>query len=124
MAVSVHLGIPVGNGDGLVAITDEDLGKLRDHVQKLREQVANEEAKRTARQAELVNDIQAQQLEAEAARLEAQLQAAKAANKAAVVKEGVASVTAPIQADLDNAQALAKAQEQAQAQAADKDKGE
>lgn len=107
-----------------MAITDEDLGKLRDHVQKLREQVANEEAKRTARQAELVNDIQAQQLEAEAARLEAQLQAAKAANKAAVVKEGVASVTAPIQADLDNAQALAKAQEQAQAQAADKDKGE
>ena len=124
MAVSVHLGITVENGDGLVAITDEDLGKLRDHVQKLREQVANEEAKRTARQAELVNDIQAQQLEAEAARLEAQLQAAKAANKAAVVKEGVASVTAPIQADLDNAQALAKAQEQAQAQAADKDKGE
>ena len=108
-----------------MAITDEELVKKQAHVQKLREQVANEEAKRTERQADLVNDITARQLDAEAARLEAQLEAAKQANKVSAVKEGAASVVAPVEEDLANAQALQKAQQEAAEKAAsDKEKGE
>jgi hypothetical protein len=77
-----------------VATSDEDLDKMRDRVEKLRQQVATEEAKLTERQADLQNDITAAQLETETARLEAQLQAAKEANKVSTVKEGVSSLLA------------------------------
>lgn len=63
--------------------TDKELAKKREHVQSLREQVAAEEAKRVERERGQVNDIEAAALDDEAARLQAQLDAAKAANKQA-----------------------------------------
>lgn len=75
--------------------SDEDLQKKQEHVEKLRQQLADEENKRVERETELSNDIAAGQLDAEAARLEAQLTAAKSANKVSAVKAGA---SAPIEA--------------------------
>lgn len=110
MAVPVHIGILVGNGDDLVAISDEEIGKRQSRVEKLREQVAAEEAKRIDREAGLSNDIAAAQLDAEEARLIAQLEAAKEANKVSAVKGGVSSVLDPVEEDRKNALALQQAQ--------------
>lgn len=63
-----------------MATSDEELADKRAHVQELREQVAAEEAKRLEREAGVVNDLASQQLDAEAARLEAQLAQAKLVN--------------------------------------------
>lgn len=68
--------------------SDEDLQKRAEQVQKLREQVADEEAKRTDRERALANDITMAQLDAEAAQLEARLQVAKNAGKVSEVKSG------------------------------------
>jgi colicin import membrane protein len=96
-----------------VATTDEELDQKRQHVQKLRDQVAQEEAKRISREADLVNDIAAAQLDAEATRLEAQLAEAKRQNKVTDVKEGASTVLDAIKADQQQADAQAKAQEAA-----------
>lgn len=72
--------------------SNEDLQAKKDRVEKLREQVASEEAKRLEREQALANDVTAAQLDAEAARLEAQLETAKQSNKAAAVKEGASDL--------------------------------
>lgn len=113
MALPVNIGILAGNGDNLVATSAEELAKKAEHVQKLREQVAEAEAKRVAREVEASNDVAYAQLDAEEARLEAQLAAAKESAKVGVVKEGLHSVVQPVKDDYDSAQALAKAQAEA-----------
>lgn len=69
--------------------SDEDLQKLQNDVDTLRERVAAEEAKRVERERLAANDVTAAHLNAEKARLEAQLASAKEAGKAAAVKEGL-----------------------------------
>ena len=96
-----------------MAITDEELDQKRQHVQKLRDQVAQEEAKRTEREADLVNDVTAAQLDAEATRLEAQLDEAKRLNKVGEVKRGASTVLEAIKAEQVQANEVAKAQEAA-----------
>ena len=96
-----------------MATTDEELDQKRQHVQKLRDQVAQEEAKRIEREADLVNDIAAAQLDAEATRLEAQLAEAKRQNKVNEVKSGASTVLDAIKADQQQANEVAKAQEAA-----------
>lgn len=113
MAVFVHIGILAGNGDDLVATSQEELAKKGEHVQKLREQVAAEEAKRLERESGLANEITAQQLDAEAARLEAQLAMAKQANRASAVKEGASGPLAAAKAEMEAAVAQQKAAEAA-----------
>lgn len=98
-----------------MATTDEELEQKRQHVQKLREQVANEVTKRETRERELGNDVVAIQLDAEATRLQAALDAAKAANKVAAVKEGASTVFEAVKTELSNAEYSAKAQEDARA---------
>ena len=75
--------------------SDEDLQKEMDRVQKLREQVADAEAKRVSRERELANDVTMNQLQAEAAQLEARLTVQSDSSKVANVKSGAA---APIEA--------------------------
>ena len=78
--------------------SDEDLQKQAERVQKLREQVADAEAKRTERERELANDVTMTQLQAEAAALEARLAVAKEQGKVGSVKEGA---SAPLDAAKD-----------------------
>lgn len=110
--------------------SDEDLQKQRDEVQKLRDQLAAEEAKGSERTQSLNNDITAQQLAAEKVRLETQLAAAKDANRASSVKSGAGAPLASAKEQMElavaqqkSAEALraadAKALEGAKAQAKD-----
>lgn len=96
-----------------MAISDTELAKKQAYVEKLRGQVAEEEAKRTQREADSTNELAAVQLDAEAARLEAQLQAAKDVNKASAVRSGAAAPLYAAKEDLARAQAVAEAQEKA-----------
>src|SRR3712207_3997498 len=109
MAVPVHLGVLARNGDNLVATSQEDLDQKAADLQKLREQVADEEAKRVVREQEVANDVTMRQLEAEEAALRARLAVAKEQGKVSAVKEGAA---APLDAVKDQL-AAAKAQERA-----------
>lgn len=74
--------------------SDEDLQTLQDDVQKLRDQVAAEDAKAAARARGIDNDIAAAQLTAEKVRLETQLAQSKEAAKVGSVKAGA---SAPLQ---------------------------
>jgi hypothetical protein len=94
-----------------VSTTDEELEQKRQHVEKLRNQLADEQAKRTERENGLVNDVTATQLDAEASRLEAALAAAKEANKVAAVKQGADAPLTAAKEDLANAEAHAKAED-------------
>ena len=93
-----------------MAITDEELDTKRQRVERLREQVTAERQKRSARESDLVNEVAAAQLDAEATRLEAALEAERRANKVAEVKAGAASVLDAVRADQANAKAQAEAQ--------------
>lgn len=92
--------------------SDSELQKKRDHVEKLRERLAAEEAKRTTREAEMVNDVTAAQLDAEAAQLEAALERAKAANKVSAVREGASGPIVNAQEQMEQAVAQQKAQQE------------
>lgn len=94
--------------------SEEELKKKRDNVEKLRQQVADEEAKRVTRERELSNDVTAAQLDAEAVRLEARLAAAKDSNKVAAVKEGASAPLDQAKAEMRNAATIKAAQEKAQ----------
>jgi hypothetical protein len=71
-----------------MSTTDEELDKERDRIAKLREQIAEANSAREDRERGLTNDIAKAQLQAEGARLEAELAEAKAAAKASTVKAG------------------------------------
>jgi hypothetical protein len=71
--------------------SDDDLRKKQEHVQKLRQQLAAAEASRVSREVELANDVTAAQLDAEAARLEADLGVAKDMAKASNVRSAAAA---------------------------------
>lgn len=92
-----------------MATTEKDLDAKRQRVERLREQVRAEENKRLEREAALTNDVTAAQLDNEAARLEAQLAAAKEANKVAAVKDGAASVLDAVKAEQEAASAALNA---------------
>ena len=90
--------------------TDEELARKREHVQKLRNDLAAAEAQRVQRERESANDVTAAQLDAEAAQLEAQLAVANESKKVAAVKSGASSVLDSVKADQKAAAAQAKAQ--------------
>lgn len=99
--------------------SENDLQKQRDEIVKLRQQVADEEAKRNSAQVDVSRDIESAQLEAEAARLRGDLERAKANSKAAIIKQGAA---APLEAAREAMRAAAvedgvlAAEERAQAE--------
>lgn len=63
-----------------MTVTDEELAAQQQRVAVLRQQVIDENAKRVARENSLQNDVTYNQLAVEAANLEAELAAARAAN--------------------------------------------
>lgn len=85
-----------------MALTQEDLDSKQARNAKLREQLEETSQKATARVYEKSLDIQGAQLDAEAARLEAQLAAAKEAAKVSNVNAGAGDL-------LDQAKEDAKA---------------
>lgn len=93
-------------------VSDADLAKKQERVARLRQQVEDAERTRVTREQQQANTITMAQLEAEEARLEAQLAAAKEAGKVGAVKDGV---SAPLEAARED---RAIAQEQAKAQGA------
>jgi hypothetical protein len=105
-----------------MSVTEEDLDKKRERNEKLREQIQTEEAKRFQREADLTNELTAAQLDAEGARLEAQLAAVKESGKASNVKAGVEGPLVSAKEQMEQAVAQQKAQEAAAAAAADEKK--
>ncbi len=83
--------------------SDDDLLKKQANVEKLRQQLVTAEASRVNRELELSNDVTAAQLDAEAARLEADLAVAKDLSRVTAVKSGAS-------APLDTARDLLKAE--------------
>ncbi len=98
--------------------TEEELQQKRERNAKLREQLAQEEAKRVEREVNLANDLTAAQLDAEEARLKAQLTDAKEAAKVANVKEGASAPLAAAKEEMQRAVEAQKAREAAAAEEA------
>jgi hypothetical protein len=96
-----------------MAISDKELLQKQQHVEKLREQLATAESTRMARENERGNEIVAVQLDAEAARLEAQLAEAKRLATVSAVKEGASGPLDAAREDLASANAYAAAQDAA-----------
>jgi hypothetical protein len=107
--------------------SDEDLQKQSERVQKLREQVADAEAKRVERESSLANDVTMAQLQAEEAALEARLAVAKEAGKVGNVKSGASAPLDAAKEQLKRAvaqkEAAEKAPEEAARQSETADKG-
>jgi len=99
-----------------MATSDEDLAKKADDIQKLREQVAAEEAKRVDRERAVTNDLTMAQLQSEEAALRARLASAREASKVTNIKSGAEAPLAAAQAQME----AAVAQEQAVAAANEK----
>lgn len=89
-----------------MATDAKELQTLEDQVNKLRERVAAEEAKREEREAGAVGDIRKAELLAEKARLEGQLAQAQQSNKVSAVKEGAASALGAAVEDQKHAEAV------------------
>lgn len=84
--------------------SESDLDKKRARIAKLREQVADEQVKVTVNAQEQSNAIEAAQLDAEIAKLDAQLKAAKEATKKSVAQEGASNTLNQVTAELEAAQ--------------------
>lgn len=93
--------------------SDQELQAKRESVEKLRAQVADAETKRVTAERELSNDITIAQLDAEEARLQAQLAEARRTATKTAVKEGTSNTLAAIRADQAAAREQAKAAEKA-----------
>jgi predicted nucleic acid-binding Zn-ribbon protein len=89
-------------------ITENDLQKKRDRLDKLREQIADAETTASAHVTDQAYQVEMAQLEAEEARLETQLARAKASAKVTVAKDGA---TGPLQAAKEQLAAAQAAKE-------------
>lgn len=94
-------------------ITDSDLEKQRTRVDKLRDQVAAEQAKITAGSTNLHNEVEMTLLQAEEARLEAELAAAKEASTKAAQREGASVPLAQAKQQMEEAALRQRAEQQA-----------
>lgn len=95
-----------------MATSDEELAKKAEEVERLRQQVAEAEALRESRERGLTNDIQAAELDAEAARLRAELAALKDSAKVSNVRESATPLLTET-ANAKEAASVAKAAEKA-----------
>lgn len=89
--------------------TDEEVKEARLRVERLREELANNERARVDREREASNDITLTQLKAEEARLEAQLVTQCNSSTEEAVRAGAQSPIAAAQADMDRATLMQKA---------------
>lgn len=88
----------------MAALTEKDLEQKRARNERLREQIADAEAKAAAVSQEQNFAVEGALLDAEAARLDAQLAAAKEAAKVSNIKAGAAGPLAAAEAQLAVAQ--------------------
>lgn len=72
----------------MAGVTEKDLEQKRARNERLRTQIADAEAKAASASQEQSRSIEAQQLDAETARLEAKLASAKEAAKVSTIKSG------------------------------------
>ncbi len=90
-------------------ITPDELEKKRQEVEKLRGQVAGEESKRDAHVVQTSLNIEAADLDAEDARLRAQLETARAIASSSAIKEGAADLLSTVKEEQAAAEARLKA---------------
>lgn len=100
-------------------ITQTDLDKQRDRIARLREQIAAEQVKAVDGHEGLHNEVEMAQLQAEEARLKAELSATKDASKAAELRRGAAVPLSQAQQQMEEAVAR---EEAAKAAAAEQEK--
>jgi len=86
-----------------MVVTEEDLEQKRKKVERLREQIAATEAKASSVLQDESNAIQGASLDAETAKLEAQLAAAREAAKVSNIRGGTADLTETLKAARDAA---------------------
>jgi hypothetical protein len=96
-----------------VAVTEEDVQKKRDDVEKLRAQIAEARSKETVRLAEEVNEVTMLQLEGEEARLEVELIRAREAAKKSTIQAGSGNIKDQAEEQKKAAEAAAKAADKA-----------
>lgn len=75
--------------------SNEELKKMQNEVQHLREQIANERSKKFDNELNLSNEITANALKEEQSRLQAELAALKGTSSAKSVRESAAAVLDP-----------------------------
>lgn len=85
-------------------VSDDDLQKLREKNAQLREQIDNEQSKRSEREADKSRELEYTQLQAEQARLQAELDAVKESAKVASVNEAASAPLAAAKEQLKAAQ--------------------
>lgn len=100
--------------------SDQEVQEKQVRVAKLREQVAAANAQRLTNEAELTNDITLVQLDAEEARLQAELAEAKTAATKTAVKEGAQTTLQAAREQQAAAREQAKAAEKAAAATSEK----
>lgn len=93
--------------------TSEELAAKRASIEKLRQQIADTEAKRFERETAATNDITMRQLEAEETRLKAELALARDDASASSVRESNADLLSTVR---DDQKAASDALKSAQAQ--------
>lgn len=87
----------------MAAVTDKDLEQKRASIERLREQITTQEAKASSVVQEQNNAIEMAQLEAEEARLQAQLAAAREQAKVSNIRSGSDALTDTLHAARDAA---------------------
>lgn len=89
--------------------TEEDLQKIRDDNERLRQQIAAEQQKKAERENEAARSLAYAELATENARLEAQLASAKEAAKVATVKAGTDALMTTLKENLETVVAQGEA---------------
>lgn len=102
-----------------MAITEEELQAKRERNEKLREQIVAEQAKRYEVQADLANEVTAAELDAEGARLQAELAGVQRDND--TLADGASAPLQSARERMDQAAAMQQAAEDAAAQKATAD---
>lgn len=93
----------------MTAPTDDDFEAQRARIDKLRSQTASAETLRIEREKDASRQIEKNRLDAEEARLKAELAVTKNAGMVGVIKAGTETVTAPLKEQLVAAQDSVKA---------------
>jgi hypothetical protein len=95
-------------------VSDEDVARKVERVEKLRQQVADANAKRLENERAQTNSIQFAQLEAEEARLELELTRAKSASTVSAAKSGASAPLDAAKASMEAAVAAQKEEKKLQ----------
>jgi hypothetical protein len=99
------------------AVSEEDLQKLQDENEKLREKLATAHSKRSEQESAREREYHATMLAAENLRLQAQVEAAENAAKVSTTKSGAAAVQGAAEEQLAQAKAVLDSSSKSEADA-------